>query len=206
MENVKDVIAKNLVLLRRSHKLTQQQLGERINYSDKAVSRWEHGETLPDIETLCRICDIYGVRFEYLLQEEQPKRNNPYVKRTSTPEKLITMCIAACTVWVFVIIAYVYCNIIMEKSFWTLFIWALPITSFVCQVFNKMFFSNKVFGCVLDSVTCWTLILGVYLQLLEYNVWMLFLGGIPLQAIIILTTIMKIKSASEAKRARKEET
>ena len=43
MENVKDVIAKNLVLLRRSHKLTQQQLGERINYSDKAVSRWEHG-------------------------------------------------------------------------------------------------------------------------------------------------------------------
>ena len=78
MQNVKETIAANLVALRKSRKYTQQELAEKLNYSDKAISRWEHAETLPDIETLCKICDIYGVRFEYLLQEEQPEKNNPY--------------------------------------------------------------------------------------------------------------------------------
>jgi transcriptional regulator with XRE-family HTH domain len=48
-ENVKEIIASNLASLRREHKLTQQQLAEKLNYSDKAVSRWENAETLPDI-------------------------------------------------------------------------------------------------------------------------------------------------------------
>ena len=68
MENVKAIIAKNLVELRKSKRMTQQELAEKLNYSDKAISRWEHAETLPDIETLCKVCEIYGVKFEYLLQ------------------------------------------------------------------------------------------------------------------------------------------
>ena len=70
-ESVKEIIASNLASLRKQNKLTQQQLAEKINYSDKAVSRWENAETLPDIETLCKICDIYGVKFEYLLQKDE---------------------------------------------------------------------------------------------------------------------------------------
>ena len=70
MENVKETIARNLAELRRAHGLTQSALAEKLNYSDKAISRWEHAETLPDIETLCRICDIYGVSFEYLLNKD----------------------------------------------------------------------------------------------------------------------------------------
>ncbi len=81
MDNIKEIIAKNLVELRKSHKLTQQSLADKLNYTDKAISRWEHAETLPDIETLCKICDLYGVKFEYLLQKEQPKKN-PYVVKT----------------------------------------------------------------------------------------------------------------------------
>ena len=57
-ENVKEIIAANLCALRKENKLTQQQLAEKLNHSDKAVSRWENAETLPDIETLCKICDI----------------------------------------------------------------------------------------------------------------------------------------------------
>jgi tellurite methyltransferase len=55
MENVKEIIAKNLTELRKANKLTQGALAEKLNYSDKAISRWEHAETLPDIETLCKI-------------------------------------------------------------------------------------------------------------------------------------------------------
>ena len=67
MENIKEIIASNLASLRKERKFTQQELASKLNYSDKAVSRWEHAETLPDIETLCKICEIYGVKFEYLL-------------------------------------------------------------------------------------------------------------------------------------------
>ena len=80
MKNVKEIIAKNLIDLRKSKKYTQQAVAEKLNYSDKAISRWERGESLPDVETLCRICDLYGVTFEYLLQDEQPPRaKNPHV-------------------------------------------------------------------------------------------------------------------------------
>ena len=67
MENVKEIIAKNLVELRKSRKYTQQQLAEKLNYSDKAISRWEHAESLPDIETLCKIADYYHVTLDYLV-------------------------------------------------------------------------------------------------------------------------------------------
>ena len=60
MENVKETIAANLVSLRKANKMTQSALAEKLNYSDKAISRWEHAETLPDIETLCRICDLFS--------------------------------------------------------------------------------------------------------------------------------------------------
>ena len=46
MENIKENIKENLIMLRKSKKLTQKQLAEKFNYSDKAVSRWENGKGL----------------------------------------------------------------------------------------------------------------------------------------------------------------
>ena len=206
MENIKEIIAKNLVELRKSRKFTQQDLAEKLNYSDKAISRWEHAETLPDIETLCKICDIYGVRFEYLLQKEQPKGNNPYVIRTDMPSRIVTMCIAVCSVWIAAFVLYMYTSAILGNNRWTLFIWAVPVSCVVCQIYNRMYFMNNAFRCVMCSVAQWTLILAVYLQLLEYNMWMLFIMGVPIQAVIILTTILKYKTGGGNDRhtAKKE--
>lgn len=204
MNNTKEIIAKNLVALRKSRKYTQQELAQKLNYSDKAISRWEHAETLPDIETLCKLCDIYGVRFEYLLQEEQPLKNNPYVIRTDIPSRIVTMCIAVCAVWIVALIAYMYSNTLFGNNRWTLFIWAVPISCIVCQVYNKLYFANNAFRCVMYSVAQWSAILAIYLQLLEQNIWMLFITGVPVQAVIILTTILKYKSTNV--RFKKEDT
>ena len=51
-DNLKTIIAKNIVLLRTGERLTQAELAERLNYSDKAVSKWERGESLPDIAVI----------------------------------------------------------------------------------------------------------------------------------------------------------
>ncbi|MBE6536358.1 MAG: helix-turn-helix transcriptional regulator [Ruminococcaceae bacterium] len=193
-ESVKEIIASNLASLRKEHKLTQQQLAERINYSDKAVSRWENAETLPDIETLCRICDIYGVTFEYLLQKEQPKKNNPYVVKSNTTGKMLITFIILCSLWIAAILTYTYVNVIFGIKLWTVFVWAIPLSAVVCQICNAVFFKNKAFGCVLFSILSWTTILALYLQTLKYNTWMLFIMGVPLQAVIILITIFRYKS------------
>ena len=196
-ENVKEIIAANLCALRKENKLTQQQLAEKLNYSDKAVSRWENAETLPDIETLCKICDIYGVRFEYLLQKEQPKKN-PYVVKSNLTSRILITFIIVCSFWIAATLTYTYVNVIFDVKVWTIFMWAVPLSAVVCEICNAVFFKNKVLGCVLVSIISWTLILSLYLQTLKYNTWMLFIMGVPLQAVIILITIFRYKNPEGA--------
>ncbi len=194
MENVKETIAKNLVQLRKSHKYTQQELASKLNYSDKAISRWEHAETLPDIETLCRVCDIYGVKFEYLLQKEQPKKNNPYVVRGDLANKIVIMLIAIATIWIAITLSYSYINVILGENRWTLFIWAIPASTSVCLICNRFLFQNKVLKYVTISIINWTLILSFYIELLRiYNAWLLFIIAIPVQVLIILFAILKLR-------------
>lgn len=193
-QNVKEIIAGNLVALRKESRMTQQQLAEKLNYSDKAVSRWENAETLPDIETLCKICDIYGVKFEYLLQKEQPKKS-PYVVKNEHPGKILITFIIMCSVWIAATLAYTYANAIFDIKAWTIFVWAIPFSAIICEICNAVFFKNKAFGCVLFSIFSWSFILALYLQMLKYNTWMLFIVGIPIQAVIILITIFRYKSS-----------
>ena len=191
MENVKEIIAENLVTLRKSRRMTQQELAEKLNYSDKAISRWEHAETLPDIETLCKICEIYGVKFEYLLQKEQPPINkNPYVIKNDATKKTAITLIAILSIWLIALIAYVYSNWILMVNRWQLFIWAIPISSMIWQFCNRLW-GNKILGRVITSITSWTLILAIYISLLQYNIWMIFIIGIPIQLIIILSAALK---------------
>ena len=194
MENIKEIIAKNLVELRKSHKLTQQALAEKLNYTDKAISRWEHAETLPDIETLCRVCDIYGVKFEYLLQREQPKNpaKNPNIKRENIGSKIVTTLIAVSTVWLLVTVLYA---LKWQDVPWNLFIWGLPATALVLGVANYIFFNSKIFRIISSSFFVWLMLLSLYIELLlrsSDNVWSIFIIGIPLQAIIILLDNIKI--------------
>lgn len=202
-DNVKEIIASNLASLRKERRLTQQQLAEKLNYSDKAVSRWENAETLPDIETLCKICDIYGVTFEYLLQKEQPKKN-PYVVKKDTTGKMIITFIIICSVWIAATLAYTYVNAIFGVRIWTIFMWAVPFTALITEICNAVFFKNKAFACVLLSILAWTTILALYLQMLRYNAWMLFIMGVPLQAVIILITVFRYKNSDNTASGRRK--
>ena len=198
MENtgVKETIAKNLVDLRKSKKMTQQELARRLSYSDKAISRWEHAETLPDIETLCRICDIYGVKFEYLLQREQPKKHNPNVIKDDMPNRVVIALTAAVSVWLAAILTYICTTIIFGGNEWTIFIWAIPCCSVCCQVSNQFLFQSKIMSTICASITVWTILLAIYLQLMRNfgeNLWLLFLLGLPTQMLVILLLIFKPK-------------
>ena len=193
MENVKEIIAKNLTELRKANKLTQSALAEKLNYSDKAISRWEHAETLPDIETLCRICDIYGVSFEYLLKKESG--DVPYAKEKESNfiRHLIICLISICTVWLVATLFFSSVGTLFGVYVWQFFIWAIPESVYVVLVCNKIWWKNKLCSIITSSLATWTMMLAIYLQTIEYNIWLLFIVGIPIQAIILLAKTMPKK-------------
>ena len=70
MDDLKSAFAKNVSDLRNINGMTQLELAEKLNYSDKAVSKWERGESIPDISVVMQIADIFGVSVDYLLSTE----------------------------------------------------------------------------------------------------------------------------------------
>ena len=72
MEDWKHIAAANLSALRKEKGLTQIQLAEQLHYSDKAVSKWERGESLPDLSVMKQLADFYGITIDdFLLTPEQ---------------------------------------------------------------------------------------------------------------------------------------
>ena len=193
MENVKEIIAKNLTELRKAHNLTQSALAEKLNYSDKAISRWEHAETLPDIETLCRICDIYGVSFEYLLKKERTEIDLTPAPVKNTGRRITICLIAICTVWLAAVTLFTSVGTLTNVYDWHIFIWAIPASMAVLFVCNLIWWRSRIFYSIILSFVLWTIILAIYLQMLKYNLWLLFIVGAPIQAIVILANNMPKK-------------
>ena len=77
MSEIKPIIAKNIASLRTSAGLTQLELAEKLNYSDKAVSKWERGESTPDVAVLTHIADLFGVPLDYLVREDHSGMPTP---------------------------------------------------------------------------------------------------------------------------------
>ena len=88
MENLNLIISTNLTFLRKKAGLTQLEFGEKFNYTDKTVSRWENGTIIPAVETLKDIADFYGVSVDYLLTEHNSIHDfNITIRDTINPKK-----------------------------------------------------------------------------------------------------------------------
>lgn len=193
MEDIKNIIAKNISTLRKENKLTQLELAEKMNYSDKAVSRWERGETLPDIDILIKLCDLFNVKFEYLITENPTEgQKNKSSSKGEIGNKLTITLLGVSIVWLIATFIYVYSGIIFETSPWQIFIWAVPATFFIAEVFN-FFWGNKKIGLTLLSSLTWTLLASMYIQFLTINMWLIFLLGVPIQVSLILWANLKPK-------------
>ena len=70
---LRKTIGKNIALYRKAHRDTQAALGEKLNYTDKAVSKWERGESIPDVYVLSCIAELYGITVSELIGESKPK-------------------------------------------------------------------------------------------------------------------------------------
>ena len=64
-------IGETIATLRKEKGMTQSQLAEKMNVTDKAVSKWERDLSCPDINTISKLADVLGVSVEELLKAKK---------------------------------------------------------------------------------------------------------------------------------------
>ena len=203
--NIQDILITNLISLRKSRSLTQIELGEKINYSDKTISKWENGDSCPNIEAVYKLAKFYDVSIDDLLSEEFQIEKKIIAEKQRNYSKLIISLLAVMTVWVMATILFVAASLLEFSSAWMAFIIAVPASAVVTLVFNSIW-GNKRFNYLIISILLWTLLTAVFLSALKYVriLWVVFLIGIPIQIAIILWSQLKRKK-KRAKQMKREE-
>ncbi|MEE1161499.1 MAG: helix-turn-helix transcriptional regulator [Acutalibacteraceae bacterium] len=178
MDNLNYIVSKNLSDLRKRNGLTQAELAEKLNYSDKAVSKWEKGESLPGVEVLYKLSKLYGVSLDFIVGEETVKTATaPKARRKYN---IITL-LSVLAVWLLATVIYIFCKIFAEIKPWLAFCWAVPASFVVTLVFDVIWHRKKLFFLIV-SLLMWSLLLCFCLQFLNYNIWIILGIGVPLQA------------------------
>lgn len=182
MENLEQVIANNIALFRKKMGLTQVQLAEMLNYSDKAVSKWERAESVPDIFILKKLADIFGVKVDTLIT---PNNNKVKISKHISISKTLTILLACLLVWLIATITFVVLTICDVKMAWFSFIVAVPVSLLVAMILNSIW-GKKWVTFLLISCLIWTAFATIYIGVLRIELWLIFLIGIPLQIATII--------------------
>lgn len=201
-EELKSRVGANIARLRKDRGLTQAELAERINYSDKAVSKWERAESLPDVLTLISLAEQLGTDLNTLtglpaapapepISEplpEVPARPERAAKKRPTADKGVIQKLSSILVWVVALFLYMVLDAFGVKHLWLLFVVAVPANAIVLLSLRSAW---KLYGInrLLISVILWGTLLTVYLLLLvtaKVNVWRILPMGLLGQAAIIL--------------------
>ena len=193
MSEVKQIIGANLTELRKKKHLTQAELATKLNYSDKAISKWEHGDAVPSIENLLEICKFYGITLDQLVSQDTKDLKPKDQEKENKVNKLVVTLLSFFTVWTLATVIYVFLDFLGFKNEWLVFIWSIPLSSIVLIIFNGIWGKRK-YTFFLVSLLIWTLITGTYLTMLikyNLNMWLLFIIGIPATIITILWSRIK---------------
>lgn len=191
---LKLIVAQNIYYLRTINHLTQYELGQKLNYSDKAISKWERGDGLPDALVLLQMSQLFDVTVDYILTEHKEQDKKVEAAPQSKVKKMITL-IVIVGVYSLALLAYVMLAF-AEIYHWQIFIYAVPVCAIVSIVFDSVWNKGKgVF--VFASILVWSILATVYFAITsaigyENMLWMIFLIGIPIQIIVFLAFGIKI--------------
>lgn len=194
LEKFKNQVAKNLVYYRKKNKLTQLELAEKLNYSDKAISKWERGESLPDLYILNSLAQFYKISVDSLIHGEKVNYNvkTEEQKRIENRKRIMITILSFLFVWF--IATFIYCVLALTIGFaeklWLVFIYAIPVSMVVVLIFNSIW-GNRLMNIIPISLLSWGIIISIYLSFNIKSLWILFVGAGSFQVLIIFWYIMK---------------
>ena len=209
-EKLKKQIGANIASYRKSFAMTQAGLAEKLNYSDKAVSKWERGESAPDVPTLVQLADLFDVTVNDLLvdpnalpetvgagQRVMEKAVEKTLKRKADKRTILQL--SSVLTWFVALLLFVILSSLDVPKSWLAFFYAVPADAIVMLSLRSAWKDFR-WNRVLISAIMWGGLISLYVTLLVFlqqNLWKLFLLGIPGQAAILLWFRLYRKSSRE---------
>lgn len=188
-EELKKNFSNNLTKLRKANNLTQLQLAEKLNYSDKAISKWEVGSVLPDVETISQIADFFGITVNDLIYPERKK----ILKSFFQNHLLITLGSFGLIWFLSTIIYFVIEEASPLSRAWLTFIFTIPISFIDLIIFTSLWF-KRVWIVLSVSGFFWGVIISLYIALGRPEWWFLFIIGTVGQIVILIYSQIKRRS------------
>ncbi len=209
-ETLKAMLGSNIASYRKQQGLTQAGLAEKLNYSDKAVSKWERGESIPDVLTLMQLAELFGITVDMLLADPNrlPEQTGAVVGRMEKAvektlkrkaDKQSILGLSSLLVWFVALLCFVIVSSLGIEKSWIAFIYAIPADAIVRLSLLSAWHDFR-WNKTLVSVIMWGCLLSIYMSLLlfaQVNIWKLFLLGVPGQLAIFLWFRMFRKPAKE---------
>ena len=198
-EKLKYIIGKNIAVYRKRSGLTQAELADKLNYSDKAVSKWERGESTPDIITLAQLAEQFDITVNELIQDPDalPEHTGAVqqamekvVEKTlkRKADKNIILGLSSILVWFVALFLYVVLSGLELENSWLAFFYAIPANAIVLLSLRSAWHDFR-WNRALISAIMWGALLSIYMTLIVLagiNFWKMFLLGIPGQIAILL--------------------
>lgn len=201
MEDIKIIFAKNLISLRKQSKITQAELAREINYSDKAVSKWERGDSIPDVVVLKSIADLFGVTIDYLITEHEDSEpvelQSDYEKGIKKKNRILISVLPIVGILVVATIVYVILHAVApsKRNFIFCYILPLPICALIEMIFSGVW-GKKIMRFIAVSALIWLTILDVFLvvgMFLSYYP-LIFVIALPAEILVLISFgIIRIK-------------
>lgn len=195
MVDIKDILAKNIASLRQMNHMTQAELGEKLNYSDKTISKWERGESAPDISVLVEIAELFGVTLDSLVKPGSMKNavNEGKSEAVKYNRRAIAY-ISESVAFLVAIFAFIITTLIIGKTTfqWLYFVYALPISLIVKLVFNSIWFNPRR-NYLIISELMWSILAAIHITFLYFSidVALIYLIGVAGEAVIVLWSFIK---------------
>ena len=198
-EKLRAQLGANIASYRKRARMTQAALAEKINFSDKAVSKWERGESIPDLPTIMQLAEVFDVTVNDLLVDPDALPENTgkveqimskAVEKTlkRKANKKVILGLSSILVWFVALLSYVIFSSLEMKNSWLAFIYAVPVDCIVCLSLRSAWRDFR-WNQTLVSGIMWGTLASVFASLLmwaDINMWKLFLLGIPGQIAIFL--------------------
>lgn len=187
---IRTILAQRLTAYRKRAGMTQAELAEKLNYSDKSVSKWERGDGMPDLLVLCRLADLYDVPLDAFLREGPMVRP---LKEQRGRHLIITLLSLGLVVFISAI-AFFVCYLAKVKVGWLSFVYAVPVGMILLVVFSHIW-GKTLHQAISVSLLDWSLIASIYVSFLAIapsisGIAMLFMVGAVFQVLIILWYVL----------------
>ena len=188
LSELKLISASNIIKLRTEAGLTQAELGEKLNYSDKTISKWERGEAIPDAYVLTQMAEIFGVTVDYLLSShdawESPEQQESRQEEAGYSVNMI-IAISVLGVWTMAHTIFVLLWL-FDIILWETFVVALPVSILTYMVLICVFRRRRHLQFVIAAFVL-SLFILLYFTLPMQKPWQLFLIAIPAEIIVFLS-------------------